>query len=216
MLLLLFWPLFGLLFHFFENIYVPERWHIMHCALDDLIPFCEWFIIPYVLWFAYLVFGHAYTFFCDVPAFRRMMAFLIFTYVSALVIFLLFPTAQMMRPAVLPRDNALSRLVAFFYRIDTNTNVCPSLHVVGSMAMMLGLWDTPRFQQKKTLARAVSLVFTLLICFSTVFVKQHSLVDVLVGFLVCAIGYRLVYQGGFARMQELLRSWSARRSSNSI
>ena len=60
---LVFWPIFGLMFHFCENLFHPEKWHIIHCTLDDMIPFCEWFVIPYVLWFALLVFGHAYTFF---------------------------------------------------------------------------------------------------------------------------------------------------------
>ena len=26
----------------------------MHCALDDVIPFREWALIPYLLWFVYL------------------------------------------------------------------------------------------------------------------------------------------------------------------
>lgn len=28
--------------------------HILHTRLDDMIPFCEYFIIPYVLWFGYV------------------------------------------------------------------------------------------------------------------------------------------------------------------
>ena len=26
----------------------------IHCAIDDYIPFCEYFIIPYLLWFLYI------------------------------------------------------------------------------------------------------------------------------------------------------------------
>lgn len=25
-----------------------------HCRLDDLIPFCSWFLIPYLIWFPYV------------------------------------------------------------------------------------------------------------------------------------------------------------------
>ena len=210
-LLLLFWPLFGLSFHFFENIFSPTRWHIMHCALDDVIPFCEWFIIPYVLWFAYLFFGHAYTFFFDVPAFKRMMSFLISTYVISLVIFAIYPSAQFMRPQFPPRDNPLCQLVFFFYSIDTYTNVCPSLHVVGSMAMMFGLWDTERFKTRNM--KIVTFVFTMSICFSTVFVKQHSMINVVAGFLVSYAVYKMVYQGGYAQLQEHCRTHLARYRS---
>lgn len=37
--------------------YIPADFpglHIMHCPLDDIIPFCEWFVIPYLLWFLYI------------------------------------------------------------------------------------------------------------------------------------------------------------------
>ena len=31
-----------------------EPYHVIHFPLDDYIPFCEYFIIPYLLWFAYI------------------------------------------------------------------------------------------------------------------------------------------------------------------
>ena len=33
---------------------VTTHFHVIHVALDDYIPFCEYFIIPYLLWFAYI------------------------------------------------------------------------------------------------------------------------------------------------------------------
>lgn len=196
--LLLYWPLFGLAFHFFENIFAPHRWHIMHCALDDVIPFCEWFVIPYVFWFVYLIFMHAYAGLREPAVFRRMMYFIIFTYTTALFLFLVFPTAQLLRPAVFPRDNVFTRFMAMFYRLDTSTNVCPSLHVVGSMAVTFAAWDSPRFQSRKW--KAAFGVTTALICVSTVFLKQHSAVDVVAGLLLSAIGWHLVYRGGLERI----------------
>ena len=74
----------------------------MHCALDDLIPFNEWFLIPYLFWFVYLIGAVAYTFFFDVPGFRRMMRFVMITYSVTLIIYFLFPTCQMLRPEVFP------------------------------------------------------------------------------------------------------------------
>lgn len=42
---------------------VTRNYHIMHSELDDLIPFNEYFIIPYLLWFAYVGITIAYFFF---------------------------------------------------------------------------------------------------------------------------------------------------------
>lgn len=203
LLLLLYWPAFGLAFYLAEWAFTPARWHIMHCALDDVIPFCELFVIPYIFWFIYLIGIHAYTVFYDVAAFRRMMGFIVLTYTAALVFFFLFPTAQHLRPAVFPRDNALARFMGFFYQMDTSTNVCPSLHVVGSMAVMFAAWDTPKFQTRRWKAAFGTVTF--LICISTVFLKQHSAIDVVMGLLFSAAAYRLIYQGGLERLAALIQ-----------
>ena len=34
--------------------HVTTRYHVMHSVVDDWIPFNEYFIIPYFLWFAYI------------------------------------------------------------------------------------------------------------------------------------------------------------------
>ena len=73
--LLLFWPVFGLLFSYAERFYPVAHYINMHCALDDLIPFNEWFLIPYLFWFVYLIGAVAYTFFFDVPGFPHMQRF---------------------------------------------------------------------------------------------------------------------------------------------
>ena len=81
--LLLYWPLYGLAFFFVERVSTDRAWRVMHCALDDLIPFCEYFVIPYMLWFVYLIGMLLYTLLCDIPAFKRLMWFIIFTYTCA-------------------------------------------------------------------------------------------------------------------------------------
>jgi len=163
----------------------------MHCALDDLIPFNEWFLIPYLFWFVYLIGAVAYTFFFDVPGFRRMMHFVMITYSATLLIYFLFPTCQMLRPEVFPRDNVLTRFIAGFYVFDTNTNVCPSLHVIGSLAAFFAFWHTPIFSTRGW--RIASGIAAFFISISTVFMKQHSVLDVLAALPLCAIGYYFAY-----------------------
>ena len=56
-----YWPVYGLLFYLLERVCRPERYHVMYTALDDVIPFHELFVIPYVFWFLYLIGIHCYT-----------------------------------------------------------------------------------------------------------------------------------------------------------
>ncbi len=191
LMLAAFWPVFGGLFYAMEWL-VPERsYHVMYHPLDDLIPFCEVFLIPYLFWFVFLVGGYAYTFFADPDAFRRMMGFTILTYGGGLLMFALYPTCQNLRPTEFPRDNVLTELMAWFYTCDTNTNVCPSLHVCGSLAVAFGLTDTQRFSGR-TWKRAIHAA-ALTICVSTVFVKQHSILDTLCGFVFCGFAWTAIY-----------------------
>ena len=210
MWLLLYWPLFGLGFSYVERFYPVAHYIEMHCALDDLIPFNELALIPYLFWFVYLIGALAYTFFFDVPSFRKMMQFVIFTYSVTLAIYFLFPTCQLLRPAVFPRDNALTRFIAHFYVFDTNTNVCPSLHVIGSLAAFHALWYSPRFSSRGWHIASAAAAF--LICISTVFMKQHSVLDILAALPICFIAYLVCYRRAPRAAQESTRSAALQQS----
>ena len=186
-----FWLLFGACFYALEWLVPQRRYHVMYHPLDDAIPFCELFLIPYLFWFVFMIFAYVYTFFADPRAFRRLMMFTILTYGGALVLFVLFPTCQNLRPVSFARDNILTQVMAWFYTCDTSTNVCPSLHVCGSMAAAFGLTDTRRFCTPGW--RAVICLTALVISISTVFVKQHSIIDTVCGFLFSGYARILVY-----------------------
>lgn len=190
--LLLYWPVFLLFFLYVERLSSTAVYHPMHCALDDLIPFCEYFLIPYLFWFVYLVGMHVYTLLYDIDAFRLLMWFIIVSYSLSMVIYLLFPTCQELRPVEFPRDNPLIRFLYYFYQFDTNTNVCPSLHVVGSVAVWLTSRRISRFQ---TMGWRVAFgVAAILICLSTMFLKQHSVLDVLAAIPICLVAYTFSFR----------------------
>ncbi|MBQ7922199.1 MAG: phosphatase PAP2 family protein [Clostridia bacterium] len=190
--LLFFWPLFLLVFQYAEHLYQVDYYHSVHSQLDDCIPFNEWFVIPYMFWFLYLVGMHLYTLLHDVDSFRRLMRFIIITYTVAVLTYFIFPTCQDLRPAEFERDNILTRFMAGFYRFDTNTNVCPSIHVIGSVAVWAAGWNAPNLQKIRWKFGFVAA--TILICLSTVFLKQHSVVDIIAALPICVIAYWICYR----------------------
>lgn len=189
--LLFFWPAFGLLFVAVENLWVRRVYHPISCALDDGIPFCEYFVIPYIFWFVFVAGMLIYGLLYDVESFKRMMKFIILTYSIAYVTYLVYPNCQHLRPRALEGDSIFIRLTRMIYRNDTNTNVCPSIHVIGSVAALLCAWKSKRFRAPGW--RAAFCVAAGLISASTVFLKQHSVVDVAAAVPVCVIGYICVY-----------------------
>ena len=200
--LLLFWPIFFLIFTYAECYFPAVYYYSMHCRLDDLIPFCKWFVIPYVIWFPFVGGMVAYTFFRNGAVYRRLMKFIILTYSAALLAFFLFPTCQHLRPVLFWRHDLLTRMIVSIYANDTNTNVCLSIHVIGSLAVWLAARD---MKQLPPLLRKFFIpAMAILISVSTVFLKQHSALDILAALLVCAAAYPLVYRTPDRRITPLV------------
>ena len=190
--LLLFWPAYFLSFFLLERLTQGVVYHPVHCALDDVIPFCEWALIPYLAWHVLIAVMVLYTFRRDIPAFRKLMWYFIATYCVTLVIYVIYPTCQQLRPEAFPRDNVLTRAVALVYWFDTSTNVCPSMHIIGA----LGLWFTAKECScfSKPAWRISWGVTVALICISTLLMKQHSVIDVVAALPVSLFGWLLCYR----------------------
>ena len=184
------WIVYFDLYFITENLIPPERCHPVHCALDDLIPFNEFFVIFYVGWY-FLVFGAlAYTLFYDVPAFRKLQTFIMITQAVAMLCYILWPSRQDLRPEVFPRQNILTDIIKFIYSFDTNTGVCPSLHAAYSLGILsVGLKD----KSLSTGWKAALTFLVIMICLAVCFVKQHSAVDVFTALPVSLLAEILVY-----------------------
>lgn len=185
-------PLYLLVFLALERLPGRGYW-ATQLPIDGCIPFCEWFVIPYCLWYPFLVAVGLYLLCRDREAFRRYMLFLGSTFLLSELIWLVLPSGQDLRPAVLPRENPLTALVAGLYRIDTNTNVFPSVHVVGAVGAALAVRDCRELADRTHLRRGAA-VLAAAICLSTVFIKQHALLDAAGGLLLAGLAARRVYR----------------------
>ncbi len=198
-LLVLGWVFYFTMYFITENLIPPERCHPMHCALDDLIPFNEWFLIFYAGWYL-LVFGSLlYYFLYDADKFSKLQTYIIVTQVVAMTVYVLWPSRQDLRPAVFPRENVLTAIMAFIYSFDTSTGVCPSLHVAYSMGILsVGLKDKALPVWSKVLLTFV----VIMICLAVCFVKQHSALDVLAALPVCLLAEYLTFHVFFKEKKE--------------
>lgn len=172
---LLGWVGYFILYALTENLIPAEKCNVIHSPLDDIIPFNELFVIPYVFWYVLIVITLLYFAVYAPESFKRFMTFIIVTQVVAMAVYIIYPSRQDLRPEDFPRDNVLTALMGIIYKFDTNTGVCPSLHVAYSLGIA-SAWLKERDVSAwwKTFV-VIAVVF---ICLSTMFVKQHSAVDV--------------------------------------
>lgn len=186
----LFLPLFLAAFFIVEHLVPSDApYWVSYLPLDDRIPFLEGFILPYCLWYPYLAATGIWLLWKDQKEMDHYMCFLIFGLGLSLVFCLLFPNGQDLRLDPLPRSNFCTWLVARIYAADTNTNVFPSMHIVGCAAAVSAAMHSSSMKQ----LRLPSLLLALLISVSTVLVKQHSVLDILGGLAYSALLYPCIY-----------------------
>ncbi len=191
LLLLLGWVVYFIFYYLTENLIPVEDCYPVHCIIDDWIPFHEAFIIPYCFWYLLIVFSLGYFALYNVDNFKKLSIFIIITQIVAMACYIIFPTRQDLRPVVFPRDNFLADCMAFIYSFDTNTGVCPSLHV----AYSIGIGSVWLREKSAHVLWKIFVVFAvIMICLSTMFVKQHSAVDFFAALPVCLLAELIVFR----------------------
>ena len=182
MIALTYFPFYLLGFVLVEQVVEPR--HIIWCPLDDLIPFCEYFIVPYATWFVELAVIPLLLLQYDRKQYYYLCAVMFTGMTLCLGLYLIFPNGLDLRVEI-TRQNIFADLVRLIQAVDTPTNVCPSIHVASAMAMDLAICRSV-LGQRRWVRMLANSVFVL-ICLSTVFLKQHSVIDIFWGVAVTAV-----------------------------
>lgn len=172
--------------------HVTSNFHVIHSAIDDKIPFIEYFIVPYLLWFIFIVAIFLYFFFTDVTGFYKMSILMFGGMTLFLIISTFMPNGLNLRPVYFPRDNIFVDMVKMLYRADTPTNVLPSLHVFNSIGACIAISHSEKLRQHKVISWCAYILATLIIL-ATMFLKQHSIIDVMAAAIMAYVLYQFVY-----------------------
>lgn len=192
----IYFPIFCLL----ERFRQPK--YFIHCALDDVIPFNEWFVIAYVLWFAFVP-GMVLFFLIKSREDYIKCCKVIYGGMSiCLMIYFLFPTGLVLRES-LENRNIACWVVNQIRGADTPTNVCPSIHVSSTIGILLVLVKSENLKKYKKL-KAAMMVLGTFICVSTVMLDQHSVVDAVCGMLLSTVLYYLVQLSDIPQTEPVL------------
>ena len=185
-------------FFWLESV-ITDNYKIMHVALDDVIPFSEYFIVPYMIWFFYVSGAVLYFFFTDKQDYFRLCTFLFIGMTISMMICTFYPNGTDLRVEVDPNKNVFCYLVQMIHNSDTPANVFPSIHVYNSVAAFSAIHTCKNLQKHKGI-RTGSFILTTLIVLSTMFLKQHSIADVATG-ITCAVATYVLFYSRAAEKQ---------------
>ena len=182
----------------------PARVRYLSSALEDQIPFRPTFALVYIL--LYPIFLLPFLVVRERAAFRRLVVGDLLLLATCSVAFLVFPVA-FDRPALGPPRDLGTWVLSLVHGTDPAWNCLPSEHCAVAMLAALTIWEANRR------IGAFAFVSALLIGLSTLFTKQHYLVDVVAGYGVSlCIFFALRWAKGLepavARARERVRQSS--------
>ena len=202
--LLLLYPVVGFCFFFFKEFNTAPAYLMEWPGVDRAIPFVPWMIVPYLFWYAAVAFPFFWLGTRDPSAFKRYCWFIYGAMMSTYVLYLLFPNGQNLRPSLDGLDGWDVAAVRWLYAYDAPRNCNPSLHVVDTMAVWFALARDASWRKRPWLQTLLALVCVAIIA-STVFVKQHSVIDILGGLAWSTVWWVIVYWRRPASVKNLAR-----------
>ncbi len=201
-------PIYGILymlaFQYVEQRKVPVT--IIHMKIDDYIPFCEYFVVPYFLWVGYIALTVFYFAFMNQnkKEYWQLILTLGIGMTLFIVISILFPNGQDLRPN-LTGDSIFIQMVQHLYRLDTPTNILPSIHVFNTVACCVAIFRHSEFHSHKVLLAGTG-ILSVLIILATVFLKQHTVLDVVAAFALYLCCFQLIYKPKTVQAEQPARA----------
>ncbi|MBE6064636.1 phosphatase PAP2 family protein [Clostridium sporogenes] len=147
-------------------------------SIDNTIPFIKEFIIPYILWYPFIALSLLFICLKDLKVYYRTLITLNLCLLSCYLIYYFFQTT-VPRPAIYGND-IFSFLTLLVYKFDKPFNCFPSIHVVTSYLMIKGINSIDCSKK----IRHLVIFMSILIIVSTLFIKQHVILDVISAILL--------------------------------
>ncbi|WP_051273317.1 phosphatase PAP2 family protein [Desulfotruncus alcoholivorax] len=142
-------------------------------SLDGLIPLCTYFVVPYILWYGLSACILFWFLLKNERLYYNAITSINIGIIICLFIYFFFQTT-VVRPAVQGQD-IFSQLTNFVYHMDKPYNAFPSIHVLTCYVIYLSC------KRARVYGRNISLLIqgvTILVAISTLFLKQHTLLDI--------------------------------------
>lgn len=155
----------------------------MYTVLDEMIPFCPVFISVYILAYVQWILGYILIARENKYIFKWIVVGELIAKAIALMCFIFIPTT-ISRPEITGTD-IWSRLTNLIYTTDAPDNLFPSVHCLESYVCFRGALY---LKKPNKIYKYISLIFTLLVFASTVFVKQHVVLDIFGAIFAVEIG----------------------------
>jgi membrane-associated phospholipid phosphatase len=181
--------------------------YTMVTDLDRVTPFIPQFILPYIIWYGFIFAILIWLMIKDGKLYAITLGSIVVGLLASYGVYAVFQTT-VPRPAV-PGQDIFSHLIRLVYNNDKPYNAFPSIHVLTSYIIFLVSYETKVYSKELALG---SQALSILIIFSTVFLKQHVLLDVAGGIVFGWAAYKLLSYAYDTLVVREVRTWQEKSS----
>ena len=156
--------------------------------IDNKIPFIAWFIIFYCIWYLLLIISPLIIYKFDKSVLKRYSCTYVLCSLISFIIYIVFPTT-FIRPLV-DTNGLFNYTVNKIYSMDVPILNCfPSFHCVLSILWIIFIGINKKVNKY---IRSIILFISIGVILSTMFIKQHSYLDVIGAFILVVISYFII------------------------
>ena len=160
--------------------------HYLGSSIDNYIPYISLFVIPYCIFYLYIVLGPILVArYSEYFFYRFILAGIIGSVIGA-ISFLIKPTYVII-PQLIPL-NFLDHILIFLRSCDYIGRSCPSFHCFLAALVFIPIASTYNIKYE---LKVKSFIISFLIILATLFTKQHVIIDSISGVLLAVISWNL-------------------------
>lgn len=185
--LFIFYFLFIALFGLIQKFNNPTSAQLMTWPIDYLMPYSQYFIIPYAIWWPLVPAALIFFYFRDIPSFKALCFQMLIVCYLTLIIYIVYPSYLDLRQPIHETDICL-QMLSWLRSIDPPRNVFPSLHVSETMSICFVTYKS-KDQLLTKFVKGIIYFIGFMIIISTVFIDQHSLADIIFAILLSVVFY---------------------------
>ena len=162
--------------------YFQSGFHDVKRDIDDKIPFVEWSVLVYVLWFPLIALFPIALFYVNEEYYVFYITAMFMEVVLSVICYMIYPTT-FKRPK--PSDKLSGKLMTIVFKGSyRGVNCAPSLHCSSCYLIIF-----TALMAMHNVTGIISIIVAVAIVISTMTTKQHTVIDVLSAipmFVVCA------------------------------
>jgi membrane-associated phospholipid phosphatase len=157
-------------------------------------------VIPYISYYFYLWGTYIYLAFTHKELFVIHAKANIYSCLICILVFLIYPT-YVVRPEIEVTD-IFTRIIHMIYSSDNPVNALPSLHVLQSALTHIAICKIPNTNKG---IKNTSFIIAVMIILSTVMIKQHYILDGVVGLAIALAAANVTYSKLYYRKYTIER-----------